>query len=86
MNLGNVLATRTRASLARKVSFCHRAIRLKKLLEERIAFAIEGFRRRGGVQLNRRDVLEMYKSEAPESQRELMPLILQELHGEYKKG
>jgi hypothetical protein len=47
---------------------------LKKLIEERIAFAIEGFRR-GGVQLTRRDGLEMYKS-APESQRELMPLIL----------
>ena len=53
---------------------------LKKLLDERIAFAIEGFRR-GGIQLTRRDVLEMYK-DAPESQRELMPLILKELDGE----
>ena len=60
-------------------------VALKKLLEESIALSIEGFRR-GGVQLTRRDVLEMYKNEAPESQRELMPLILQELHEEYKKG
>ena len=50
---------------------------LKKLLEERIAFAIEGFRR-GGVQLTRHDVLEMYQS-APVSSAELMPLIEAEL-------
>ena len=55
----------------------HDSEKLKKLLEERIAFAIEGFHR-GGVQLTRRDVLEMYQN-APESSGELMPLIEAEL-------
>ena len=50
---------------------------LTRLLDERVAFAIEGFRR-GGVKLTRRDILEMY-SQAPESAGEFLPLILAEL-------
>jgi len=53
---------------------------LGRLLDERVAFAIEGFRR-GGVKLTRRDVLEMY-SQAPESAGEFLPLILAELAAE----
>lgn len=54
--------------------------RLRKLLEERIEFGIEGFRR-GGVTLTRRDVLEMFE-ETPENAGELYPLIQAELASE----
>lgn len=54
--------------------------RMRTLLDERVAFAIEGFRR-GGVALTRRDVLEMYAS-VPESAGEFLPLILAELAAE----
>ena len=50
---------------------------LRKLLEERIGFGIEGFRR-GGVVLTRRDMLELF-SKTPESAGELYPLIQAEL-------
>jgi hypothetical protein len=53
---------------------------LKKLLEERIAFGIEGFRR-NNVILTRRDVLEMF-ADAPESAGDLFPLIQAELASE----
>ena len=53
---------------------------LTRLLDERVAFAIEGFRR-GGITLTRRDVLEMY-AQAPESSGEFLPLILAELAAE----
>ena len=56
------------------------ADRMKRLLDERVAFAIEGFRR-GGVTLTRRDVLKMYAS-APESAGEFLPWILAELAAE----
>jgi hypothetical protein len=50
---------------------------LRKLLEERIQFGIEGFRR-GGVVLTRRDMLELF-SKTPESAGELYPLIQADL-------
>jgi len=51
--------------------------RRQVLLDERIEFALDGFRR-GGVQLTRRDILEMF-SKTPESFGELYPLVLNEL-------
>jgi len=48
------------------------------VLNERIEFAIEGFRR-SGITLTRRDALEMFKGYAPETSSELMPLIEKEL-------
>jgi hypothetical protein len=51
--------------------------RLKALLDERVAFAIEGFKR-GGVKLSRKDVIEMF-SESPHSAGDLYPLIQEEL-------
>jgi hypothetical protein len=53
------------------------AARRQVLLDERIEFGIEGFKR-GGVLLTRRDILEMF-SKAPESAGELYPLTLDEL-------
>lgn len=50
---------------------------LEVLLNKRIEFAIEGFRR-GGTELTRRDVLELF-STTPESAGDLYPLILDEL-------
>jgi len=50
---------------------------LRKLLGERVAFAIEGFRR-GGVTLTRREMLEMYRDN-PAGDGEMRPLIQEEL-------
>lgn len=50
---------------------------LRKLLDERVFFAIEGFRR-GGVTLTRRDVLELF-IQMPESLGQLLPLVQAEL-------
>lgn len=47
------------------------------MLEERIEFGIEGFRR-GGIVLTRRDILEMF-ARAPESAGDLLPLIQADL-------
>ena len=58
--------------------------RLRTLLEERIAFAIEGFKR-GGVTVTRRDVLELYV-QAPESAGEFMPLMCEELAATTTEG
>ncbi len=52
---------------------------LNKLLDERIGFAIKGFKR-GGVDLTKRDVLEMF-AKTPESAGELYPLIQARLAG-----
>lgn len=50
---------------------------LKALLEERVLLGIEGYRR-GGVNLTRRDILEMYAM-TPETTGDLLPLIHAEL-------
>jgi len=59
---------------------------LKKLLDERVAFAIEGFKS-GGVTLTRRDVLKLAAAHAPESFRDVMSLnTLPSLRGKIRPG
>jgi hypothetical protein len=52
--------------------------RLKAILDERVNFALEGFKRGGAKGLTRRDIIE-FMAEAPLSAGDLYPLIQEEL-------